>query len=116
MQKAIYVLRYLLHTPHVGCVYNAMAPIFCAYSDSAFAFHQNGPSSKAFLLCNGKTDAPFSCSAKSQSSVAPDPVAAEYYAANSACLFICHFRQFADNIGWPQQATQLLMDSESAIL
>jgi len=115
MQKAIYVLRYLFHTPHVGCVFNAMAPVFCAYSDSAYAFHQFGPSSTSFILCVGLTDAPFSCSAKPQASVAPDPVAAEYYAANSACLLICHFRQFADQLGWPQHATQLFMDSESAI-
>jgi hypothetical protein len=115
MQKAIYVLRYLFHTPHIGCVFNAMSTEFCAFSDSAFAFHEWGPSSKAFLLCVGETDAPFSCSAKSQVSVAPDPVAAEYYAANSACLLICHFRQFAEQLGWPQQSTRLFLDSESAI-
>ena len=68
-------------------------------------------SARAFI----SSFAPFACSAKSQSSIAPDPVAAEYYAANSACLLISHFRQFAEELGWPQPPTTLFMDSNSAL-
>ena len=31
------------------------------------------------------------------------------------CLLLAHFRQFADNLGWPQQTSTIFMDSKSAI-
>ena len=115
MAKAIYVLRYLSSTPQVGLVYNARSTQLCAYSDSAFACHEDGKSSTGFILCMGPDDAPFVCSAKAQPSVAPDIVSSEYYAAGAACLLIAHFRQLATSIGWVQGPTQLFMDSQSAI-
>ena len=115
MIKAIYMLRYIYSTQEVGLVYNAKTTQICAYSDSAFACHENGHSSTGFILCMGPHDAPFVCSAKAQSRVAPDIVSSEYYAANSTCLLISHFRQLASSMGWPQDSTTLYMDSQSAI-
>jgi hypothetical protein len=113
--KAIYVLRYLFSTPHIRCVYNAMAPVIYGYSDSAFCCFDDGTSSQASILCVGPHDAPFHCSAKAQSSVAPDIVASEYYAVSALCLQVSHFRQLADNLGWPQNVTTIFMDSQSGI-
>lgn len=115
LSKAIYLLRYAYSTQDVGLVYNARSTQICAYSDSAFAFHSQGQSSTGVLLCMGSQDAPFVCFAKKQSLVAPDIVASEYYAANSACLLILHYRQLATSLGWIQGPTQLFMDSQSAI-
>jgi hypothetical protein len=78
MSKAIYLLRYLFSTLDVRCVFSALDPIIYGYSDSAFAFHSDGSSSKAIMLCIGPSDAPFVCQAKAQSTVAPDIVAGEY--------------------------------------
>jgi hypothetical protein len=115
MSKAIYLLRYLYSTQAVGLVFNACTTQICAYSDSAFAVHEHGQSSTGLILCMGPTDAPFVCSAKKQSSVAPDVVASEYYAAGEACLLISHYRQLATSLGWLQGPTKLFMDSQSAI-
>ena len=113
--KAIYALRYLYSTPEVMCVYSAKSPVLCAYSDSAFAVHEQGTSSTALILCMSPTDAPFVCSAKAQSAVAPDIVAGEYYSAGSTCLLLSHFRQLAAQLGWIQGPTVVYMDSKSAI-
>ena len=95
--KAIYVLRYLFSTLHIRCVYNAMAPVIYGYSDSAFCVFDDGTSSQASILCVGPNDAPFHCSAKAQSSVAPDIVASEYYAVSALCLQVSHFRVVFSN-------------------
>jgi len=113
--KAIYVLRYLFSTLHIRCVYKATTTEINGFSDSAFCFFDNGSSSDGSILCVGPDDAPFHCSAKPQSSVAPDIVASEYYAVSSMCLQISHFRQFAYDLGWPQPTTTIFMDSQSGI-
>ena len=113
--KAIYILRYLYSTPEVGCVFNAKDTIVCGHSDSAFCVSEDGASTQAMILSNGRWDAPFVCIAKNQDCVAPDISSGEYYSANSLCLITAHFRQFLAELGWPQPATTLYLDSQSAI-
>jgi hypothetical protein len=113
--KALYLFRYLYSTPHIGCRFSAPAPIFCGFSDSAFAFHDHGPSSTANILCVGFSDAPFYCQAKAQSRTAPDVVASEYYAASDLVLQTSHFTQFSASLGWVQDPITIYMDSQSAI-
>jgi hypothetical protein len=113
--KALYILRYLYSTLDVRCVFNALSPVITGTSDAAFAFFEDGTSAGSSLCSVGKSDGPFYCSAKPQSCVAPDIVAAEYYAVSDLCLTISHFRQLADNLGWPQDPTVIYMDAQSAM-
>jgi hypothetical protein len=115
-KKAIHVLRYLFSTPEKGRVFKSSSTEFCAASDAAWALSDLGNSSGAFFLSVGRDNAPFMSYAKMQGRVAPDPMSAEYYVASGACRVIAHFRQFAADLGWPQQnPTVLLMDSKTAI-
>ncbi len=113
--KALYLLRYLYSTLEVRCVFDSLSPVFTGTSDAAFAFFENGTSADSSLLSVGKGDGPFYCTAKPQSCVAPDIVAAEYYAVSGLCLAISHFRQLAANLGWTQDPTVIYMDAQSAI-
>jgi len=113
--KAIHVLRYLVSTPGVGRVFDASFPEFSAHADAGFALFENGCSSGGYFLSVG-SGAPFECHAKCQDSVAPDPMASEYYNANSACLDISHYRQFATQLGWPPTGPTILhLDCKTAI-
>ena len=113
--KAIYVLRYLYSTRDIRSVYDGDDTTIYGQSDSAFCFHWNGACSYGFILSAGRYGAPFMSQAKAQTTIAPDIVAGEYYAAFYLCLVIAHFRQLAAELGWPQPATPILMDSQSAI-
>jgi hypothetical protein len=113
--KALYILRYLYSTLEVRCVFSALAPIITGTSDAAFAFFDNGTSSDSSLLSVGKDDGPFYCTAKPQSCVAANIVAAEYYAVSGLCLAVSHYRQFSVDLGWIQDPTKIYMDAQSAI-
>lgn len=67
------------------------------------------------MLCVDPTDAPFFCSAKPQSSVAPNIVAAEHYCAGSGTVDTPHFRMLADELQFPQPSTVMFLDSKSAL-
>jgi hypothetical protein len=115
-RRALHVLRYLHSTPGQGCVFKSCGGVLFSSSDSAHGLFLNGKSSTAFFLSIGEHNAPFVCSAKSQSSVATCPMTAEYYAAGSTCAEIIHYRQLSGDLGWPiHEATDLSVDNKTAI-
>ena len=117
-RQAIHVLRYLLSTPRMGCVFysGGEGVIISGSSDSACGIFPDGRSSNAYFLSVGSMNAPFICSAKAQTPVATCPMTGEYYAAGSSCSDIIFFRQLAADLGWFQlEATKLCMDNKTAM-
>ena len=99
-RRAIHLLRYLMSTPGVGCVFCADSVELVVHTDAAFAIFREGLSSTANLFCIGPSNAPFAASARSQSEVATCPMTAEYYAAGAACKDIVFYRQLLHDLGW----------------
>jgi len=114
--KAIHVLRYVFSTPGIGRVFKASEVRIYAHSDSAFCLHEEGRSSGGCFLSVGLDSAPFHSEADALIDVALCPMTAEYYGAGKICQWVIHFRQLAEDLGWPQdRETELLMDSKTAI-
>ena len=116
-RQAIHILRYLVSTPGMGCVFQYSGPVvIVASSDSACGIFPDGRSSSAHIISVGSDNAPFICSGKAQDPVATCPMTAEYYAAGSSCSDIVHYRQLAADLGWPQvEPTVLCLDNKTAL-
>ena len=115
-EKALHLLRYLKSTPGMGRVFHATSTTLCAYADAAWALHSDGTSGASFFLSVGADNAPFHTEAKAQLDVATCQMTAEYYAAGAACMSLMHYRQLAEDLGWPQSgATSLFVDNKTAI-
>jgi hypothetical protein len=114
--KAIHVLRYVYSTPGIGRVFKASEVKIYAHSDSAFCLQEEGRSSGACFLSVGSQNAPFHSEADALVDVALCPMTAEYYAAGKSCQCVIHYRQLAEDLGWPQDGpTELFMDNKTAI-
>jgi hypothetical protein len=107
----------LIWFPGMGCVFHYSGPVvIIAASDSACGIFPDGRSSSAHIISVGPDNAPFICSGKAQEPVATCPMTAEYYAAGSSCSDIIHYRQLADDLGWPQvESTVLCLDNKTAL-
>jgi hypothetical protein len=116
-RQAIHILRYLVSTPGMGCVFQYSGlVVITAASDSACGIFPDGRSSSAHILSIGPDNAPFACSGKAQEPVATCPMTAEYYAAGAACSDIIHYRQLSSDLGWSQmEPTVLCMDNKTAL-
>ena len=118
-KKAINILRYLLSTPDIGCIFKSSSTDICLHADAAFAIHSDGCSAGATILTHGPDNAPFYVYAKSQAitaGVAPDPMSAEYYSASLAVRMLSHFSQLSEELGFfPSGPALLHLDSKTAI-
>jgi len=115
-KKAINILRHLSSTPGTGPVYKSSSTEMFIYSDSSFADQSDGTSGGADFQCIGEFGAPFSASAKAQSEVAPNPMAAEYMSAGHAIQNIKHFLRFGAELGIPQVGpVTMVLDCQTAI-
>jgi hypothetical protein len=116
-RQAIHILRYLVSTPGMGCVFKYSGPVvIIAASDSACGIFPDGRCSSAHVISVGPDNAPFTCSGKAQEPVATCPMTAEYYAAGASCSDIIHYRQLAADLGWPQRASTILcLDNKTAL-
>lgn len=118
-KKAINILRYLLSTPDIGCIFKSSSTDICLHADAAFAIHSDGSSAGATILTHGPDNAPFYVYAKSQAitaGVAPDPMSAEYYSASLAVRMLSHFSQLSEELGFfPSGPALLHLDSKTAI-
>ena len=123
LSKQTHVLRYLKSCPDLG-------PTFCtdptaypdgvtisAAADSSHACHADGRSHSAYIIRIGLNTAPFvTHSAPETSAIALSPCEAEYLALGRCAQHVLYFRQFASDIGFPQnKPTVILEDNQPAI-
>ena len=122
--KLIQVLRYLKAYPDLGPTYSAFKHgdgssglILTASTDAAHAVHTDGASQSAHTISVGYNNSPFYtyCHAERQCIVA-DAMSAEYIALGRCAQNVLYFRQFARDLGYPQDSpTEIYSDNLSSI-
>ena len=123
LSKQIHLLRYLKGCPDLGPTFSTNPSAYptgvtiTAAADSSHACHANGRSHSAYLIQIGTHTAPFNThSAAEASAIALSPCEAEYLALGRCAQQVLYFRQFAADIGFPQNSpTVILEDNQPAI-
>ena len=123
LTKQIHLLRYLKGCPDIGPTFSTRSSAFPdgvtiqAAADSSHACHPDGHSHSAHIIQIGTTNAPFAVhSAAETSGIALSPCEAEYLALGRCAKDVTYYRQFAADIGFPQQnPTTILEDNQPAI-
>lgn len=123
LTKQIHLLRYLKGCPDLGPTFSTNPAAYptgvtiTAAADSSHACHANGRSHSAYLIQIGSQTAPFvTHSAPEASAIALSPCEAEYLALGRCAQQVLYFRQFAADIGFPQNnPTVILEDNKPAI-
>jgi hypothetical protein len=120
--KQIHLLRYLKGSPDLGPTYGSEALIpdnisVSAYVDAAHAVHVDGASQSAYVISVGDNAVPFAVHSSAETScVSPDAMGAEYIALGRCAKDVMFFRQFAEELGYPQLAPSIIKeDNQSAI-
>jgi len=120
-EKQTHLLRYVKGTPSLGPTFNAIKdPLgvrICGASDAAHAVHTDGSSQSANTISVGDGNAPFyTHSGAERSFVSPDACGAEYIALGRCAKNVLYFRQFAEELGYPQNEPSVIyQDNQSAI-
>ena len=123
LKKQIHLLRYLKGCPNLGPTFSTKPESFqsgvtiLAAADSSHACHSDGHSHSAHTIQIGTSNAPFAVhSAAESSGIALSPCEAEYLALGKCAKDITFYRQFAEDIGFPQlEPTIILEDNQPAI-
>jgi hypothetical protein len=123
LTKQTHVLRYLKSCPDLGPTFSTNPSHYpngvtiTAAADSSHACHADGRSHSAYLIRIGHNTAPFvTHSASETSAIALSPCEAEYLALGRCAQQVLYFRQFAADIGFPQNnPTVILEDNQPAI-
>jgi hypothetical protein len=120
--KQIQVLRYLKGSPDIGPTYGSEEDIpesvcISAFVDAAHAVHTDGSSQSAYTISIGDNTVPFAVHAGAETScVSPDAMGAEYIALGRCAKDVMFFRQFAEELRYPQlKASIIKEDNQSAI-
>jgi hypothetical protein len=107
-EKQIHLLRYLKGFPDIGPTFGndddlAKDISIAAFVDAAHAVHQDGTSQSAYTISVGENSVPFAVHAGAETScVSPDAMGAEYIALGRCAKDVVFFRQFAEELGYPQ--------------
>ena len=122
--KQIRVLRYLKGCPYLGLTFSANPEHFpdgvtiTGAADSSHACHsENGKSQSAHIIMIGTNNAPFSTySSAEPANISSSPCESEYVSLGRLAASVMYFRQFANDLGYSQQAPSILYeDNQSAI-
>jgi len=123
--KQLHLLRYLKSSPNLGPTFSASPSDYPngvelhSASDCAHNVHPNGQSHGAFLLTVGRvgaTTAPFLFYSAAEKGVSLSPTEGEYVTLSKTAKSLIHFRQFAEDLGYPQPHPSIMLeDNASAI-
>ena len=123
--KQLHLLRYLKSCPDLGPTFSADPSNFPrgvelhSSSDCAHNVHPGGHSHGAFTITVGKpgaSTAPFLVYSAAEKGVSLSPTEAEYVLLSRTAKSLIHFRQFAEDLGFPQPLPSIMLeDNASAI-
>ena len=123
--KQLHLLRYLKSCPDIGPTFSADPSDFPrgvelhSSSDCAHNVHPGGHSHGAFTITVGRpgsATAPFLLYSAAETGVSLSPTEAEYVLLSKTAKSLLHFRQFAEDLGFPQSLPSIMLeDNASAI-
>jgi len=121
--KQLHLLRYLKSSVTLGPTFSANPSNFPngvelhSASDCAHNVHPEGHSHGAFILTVGKvgaTTAPFLSFSAAERGVSLSPSEGEYVTLSQTAKALLHYRQFAEDLGFPQPNPSVMLEDNSS--
>lgn len=111
------VFRYLYSTKDHGLTLQASSHQAYAWADASFGVHANGRSHTGMLISIGENNgAIVLAKSKKQTAVSKSSTEAELLALNAVSEIIIWFRNFLNDIGFPQRSSTVYQDNKSTIM